>query len=74
MRPGGVVVLPPRFDQGLCLVQIEEDFPRQQLVAQLAVEAAKITLTAKGQSLQTSAEFQFASSDGALFLLDSLTY
>jgi hypothetical protein len=73
VRPGGIVVLPPRLDQGLSLAQIGEDFPRQQLVAQLAVEAAKITLTAKGQSLQTSAEFQFASSDGALFLLDSLT-
>ena len=44
MRPGGVVVLPPRFDQDLCLAQIEEDFPRQQLVAQLAVEAFAVAV------------------------------
>lgn len=44
MWPGGVVVLPPRFDQDLCLAQIEEDLPRQQLVAQLAVEAFAVAV------------------------------
>lgn len=44
MWPRGVVVVPPGFDQDFCLAQIEEDFPRQQLVAQLAVEALAVTI------------------------------
>ena len=44
MRPCGIVVAPPDLDQDLRLAQIEEDFPRQQLVAQLAVEAFAVAV------------------------------
>lgn len=44
MRPCGIVVAAPGLDQDLCLAQIEEDFPRQQLIAQLAVEAFAVAV------------------------------
>ena len=39
MRPDGVVVLPPAFDQHLGFVQRGEDLAVEKLVTQLAVEA-----------------------------------
>ena len=39
VRPDGVVVIAPFLDQHLRLRQIVEDFPIQQLVPELAIEA-----------------------------------
>jgi hypothetical protein len=38
MRPNGVVVPAPLFDQHLCLLECIEDFSVQQLIAELPVE------------------------------------
>jgi hypothetical protein len=38
VRPGGVVVVLPGFDQDLRLAQIEEYLSRQKLVAELGAE------------------------------------
>ena len=40
----GVVVPPPGFDQDFRLAQIKEDFPRQQLVSELGVEALAVSI------------------------------
>ena len=42
MRPDGVVVPTPVFDQDLRLFQRVEDFPVEHFIAQLAVEAFAI--------------------------------
>ena len=42
MRPGGVVVPAPGLDEDLDLPEIVEDFSRQQLVAELGVEALAV--------------------------------
>ena len=44
MRPGGVVVSAPGLDQDLGLAEIIEDFSRQQLVAELGVEALAVAV------------------------------
>ena len=44
MRPDGVVVIAPSLDQHLRLRQIVEDFPIQQLVPELAVEALVVAV------------------------------
>ena len=44
MRPCGIVVAPPGLDQDLRLPQIEEDFPRQQLIPELGVKAFAVTI------------------------------
>ena len=41
MWPDCVVVLAPAFDQDLGLLQRVEDFPVEQFIAQLAVEASQ---------------------------------
>ena len=40
----GVVVPPPSLDQDLGFPEIEEDFPRQQLVSELGVEALAVSI------------------------------
>ena len=44
MRPDGVVVIVPSLDQHFRLRQIVEDFPIQQLVPELAVEALVVAV------------------------------
>ena len=44
MRPDGVVVLPPAFDQHLGFVQRGEDLAVEKLVTQLAVEALVVAI------------------------------
>ena len=44
MWTGGIVVSAPGLDQDLGLPEIIEDFPRQQLVAELGVEALAVTI------------------------------
>ena len=44
MRPDGVVVPPPGFDQDLCLSQGVEDLAIQELVAHRAVEALAVAI------------------------------
>lgn len=39
MRPDGVVVVPPLFDQHLCLPERVEDLAIEQLIPKLAVDA-----------------------------------
>src|SRR5215469_400891 len=44
MRPDGVVMAAPGFDQDLGLLQRREDFPAQKFVAQLAVEGLVVAV------------------------------
>lgn len=41
MRPDGVVVLTPSFDQDLRLLERVEDFSIEQFIAQLAVKLSQ---------------------------------
>lgn len=44
MRPDGVVMASPSFDQDLCLSQGVEDLPVQELVAQAAAEGLAVAI------------------------------
>lgn len=42
--PDGIVVPPPAFDDDLCLFQRVEDFPIEQLVAELSIKALDVSV------------------------------
>lgn len=44
MGSGRVVVLPPSFDNDLCLLKRVEDFAIEQFIAQLGIEALAIAV------------------------------
>ena len=44
MRPDGVIMAPPPFDQHLCFVECRKDLSIEQLVAQLGIEALIISV------------------------------
>ena len=44
MRPDGIVLTPPRFDQNLGLLQRVENFAVQELIAQPSVEAFDVAV------------------------------
>ena len=54
MRPDGVVVIAPSLDQHLRLRQIVEDFPIQQLVPELTVEALVVAVLPRRAGLDES--------------------
>lgn len=51
VRPDRIVVAPPALDQKLCLLQRIEDFPVQQFVPQLAVEALVVAILPRAAGL-----------------------
>jgi len=44
VRPDGVVVIPPAFDQGLGLSEVIEDFTGEEFIPQFAIEAFAVSI------------------------------
>ena len=51
MRPLGVVVAPPCFDDDLCLGEAVEDFAVEEFVAKLRVEALAVVVLPRAARL-----------------------